>query len=199
MRSRGMLWSLVCAIRGHDWHERDYNGHRWANVKSCRCARCDEERPHAWLPLDRPDDSVCRKCSWCGTTDRHAGVPVALSPGHSPCLASVNVCSRCGWRSEHVQHQFTHWQQHGVTTEPDAWRAHRCEVCGFEEREQYLMCGECKGTGVCPRCKGSCSDPYGRSCDLCCGAGNCNCKLSNWINRHGEVDTGHLDGSSLAP
>lgn len=181
MRSRGIFWSLVCAIRKHDWHYRDYKDHRWGDVKSCRCARCDQERPHAWLPLERPGDSVCRKCSWCGTTDRHDDVSVALSPGHSPCLKSVKVCRRCAWRTEYVRHEFTHWQRHGATIGSGAWREHRCEVCGFVERQQYVMCEECKGTGICPRCNGRGSDPQGRGCDLCGGAGDCNCKFNNWI------------------
>ena len=183
MSSRGIFRSLVCAVRGHDWHLRDYNGHRWGNVNSCRCARCADERPHAGVLLERSDDSECRKCSWCGATERHDGVPVALSPGHSPCVKSAEVCSRCGWRREYVRHAFTLWEYHGSTTEAGAWREHRCEVCGVEEQQEYVMCGQCKGTGVCPRCKGRCCDPWGRTCDLCCGEGDCNCKRSNWYRR----------------
>jgi hypothetical protein len=194
----GIFWRLVCAIRGHDWHVRTPDGHRWSNVKSCRGARCDLERSHDWVPLERPTDSDCRKCSWRGTQERHTGVPVRLAPGHSPCLTSVEVYSRCGWRSEHARHEFTPWVQHGLTTQRGAWREHRCEVCGFAEREEYAMCGQCKGTGVCPRCGGSCCDASGRTCDLCCGGGDCNCKWSNWHNRR-EIDARDPNGSSLAP
>ena len=195
MSSKGIFCRLVCVIRGHDWHIASQLG----KSRSCRCRRCDQRRAHDWVPLERATDSECKKCAWCGATGRHDNVPVALGPGHSPCLKSRSVCRCCGWRSEYVQHTFTHWQQHGRTTEPGAWREHRCEVCGFEEREQYIMCGQCTGTRVCPRCKGACSDPYGRSCDLCCGAGDCNCNSHNWVKWRGEDEAAVPHAPSLVP
>lgn len=77
---------------------------------------------------------------------------------------------RKGYMESSCKHSFREW-----SNDTDTTRLRVCNLCGTREHQEFIVCFDCKGTGACPRCRGACSDAYGRSCDLCCGDGDCRC------------------------
>lgn len=126
---------------------------------------------HAWNGCE------CRRCK---LRKGHDWQP--WQPRDSSGCWQARVCGNCHTQETRLVHTFGEWVETSATA-----RMHVCTRCRVEETQRFETCTDCQGSGVCSRCHGSCCDPYGRSCDLCCGTGDCRgCTAQDGNGWHGN-------------